>query len=126
MDYILINNKKKIFDNKIDKNEFIFINTNDIVLNQKNNIQILILEYDKFIKQILTSYINDDDIHNQFKLDFYRTQVFVNGFELESHTHFTLFTLSAHNFESIILYFSFKETRWSWHTTLACHICFYC
>mgnify|MGYP001303310997 CR=1 FL=1 len=46
MDYILINNKNKnnIFDNKIDKNEFIFINTNDIILNQKNNIQILILK----------------------------------------------------------------------------------
>jgi len=103
MDYILINNKKNIFDNKIDQNEFIFINTNDIILNQKNNIQILILEYDKFIKQILTSYINDDDIHNQFKLDFYRTQVFVNGFELESHEHFINY------FKTLLKYNKLKE-----------------
>jgi len=86
--YVLINNKK---DNIVDKNNFLLINTNDIVLDKENNEQVLVLHYDNFIKQILNSYIDDNDLYNQFKLDFYRTQVFINGFCVESHEHFINF-----------------------------------
>lgn len=88
MDYIFIKKKKNF---EIDKNNFILINTNDIVLDKKNNEQILVLEYNKFIKQILNSYIDDNDLYNQFKLDFYRTQVFINGFCINSHQYFINF-----------------------------------
>ena len=86
--YVLINNKK---DNIVDKNNFLLINTNDILLDKENNEQVLVLHYDNFIKQILNSYIDDNDLYNQFKLDFYRTQVFINGFCVESHEHFINF-----------------------------------
>jgi len=89
MEYILINSK---YDNhKIDKNEFIFINTNNIILHENNNTQVLILEYTNFIKQILNSYKDEIDLINQFKLDFYRTCVFINGFQLTSHEYFINF-----------------------------------
>tara|TARA_B100001094_G_C18145263_1_gene780313 strand:- start:274 stop:879 length:606 start_codon:yes stop_codon:yes gene_type:complete len=100
MDYVFININKYINKNT---NDFIIINTNDIILNNKDNEQIILLDYNKFIKQILNSYIDDNDIFNQFKLDFYRTQVFINGFQLNDHEHFISF------FKTLLSYNKLKE-----------------
>jgi len=102
-DYVLINNKKQ--HKHINENDFIFIQTDKIILNEKNNEQVVVLDYNNFIKDILASYINDDDLYNQFKLDFYRTTFFINGFELKSHQHFIDFfktILSNHKLKELL------------------------
>lgn len=88
-DYVLINKKKKIL--KKEQNDFLLIQTSKIILDNKNNEQIVVLDYNNFITDIMTSYINDNDLYNQFKLDFYRTSFYINGFELKSHKHFINF-----------------------------------
>ena len=87
-DYIFVNKKKQY---KNINNEFLYIQTDNIILNEKNNEQIVILNYNKFIKDILNSYIDDKDLFNQFLVDFYRTKFYINGFEIKTHTHFISF-----------------------------------
>lgn len=84
MDFHIINKFKS------NNNDYIFIsNFNNISLDENNN---LILDYKSYIHKIISSYLNENDIYEQFKKDFIRTdKIYINGYKINNYDYFINF-----------------------------------
>ena len=76
MNFYIINKLKPTND------DYIFIyNSNNISLHENNN---LILDYKYYIDKIISSYLDENDIYEQFKKDFHRTdKIYINGYKIK-------------------------------------------
>lgn len=84
MNFYIINKLKPTND------DYIFIsNSNNISLHENNN---LILDYKYYIDKIISSYLDENDIYEQFKKDFHRTdKIYINGYKIKDYDYFINF-----------------------------------
>lgn len=84
MNFYIINKLKPTND------DYIFIsNSNNISLHENNN---LILDYKSYIDKIISSYLDENDIYEQFKKDFHRTdKIYINGYKIKDYDYFINF-----------------------------------
>lgn len=84
MNFYIINKLKPT------NNDYIFIsNFNNISLDENNN---LILDYKSYINKIINSYSDNNDIYEQFKKDFHRTdKIYINGYKIKDYDYFINF-----------------------------------
>ena len=60
-------------------NDYIVIDTEDMYLYNPENIEnIILLDFNKYFENIVSSFRNDDDIWNQFKMDIVRSKFYIN------------------------------------------------